>query len=466
MSLRPGTNRTGDEEDEYFSDGLADELLNVLAKIQGLRVVGRTSSFQFKGRNEDLRVIGRRLNVATLLEGSVRKTGNRVRISVHLVKVADGFHLWSESYDRTLDDILAVQDDIAQSVVKELRTTLMGEAPDSKAGAAAKADVAVAVRGRGESGEAYRLLLQGRYFVSRSTREDLLKGVGYLIEALQIDPSLALAWAELSGAYAIEAGYGWYPVDAGNERARKAAERALALQPDLAEGHVRLGAIQMNYDRNWKAAEESFRRALEVAPGNAFVLRLAGNLLSNLGRLEEAISLYRRAVEQDPLSPVGYQSLAITYHLAGLEREAEEAYRMSLELAPNRMGTRYGLALVLLALGRHDEAIALAAKEPEEVFRLWSSAVILHAQGRRAESDATLQELIDKYADGGAYQIAEVFAARGEVAAAFEWLERAYEQRDGGLAEMKPEPVFRSLHADPRWKAFLVRVGLEEEATA
>ncbi|HEU4333112.1 MAG TPA: protein kinase [Candidatus Eisenbacteria bacterium] len=461
IAVLPFANRSLAEEDEYFSDGLADELQSVLAKIPGLRVVGRTSSYQFKGTTEDLRVIGRKLGVATLLEGSVRKTERRVRISVQLVQVSDGFQLWSGTYDRTLDDILAVQDDIAQSVLKELRATLLGDVEDSRAGAAAIADVAAAARGRGAGGEAYRLYLQGRYFVNRNTREDLHRGIGYLIEALQADPELALAWAELAGAYAIEAGYGWHPVEAGHERARKAAERALALEPGLPEGHVRLGSIQMNYDRDWARAEASFRRALDAAPGNGIVLRLAGNLASNLGRLDEAIALYRRALDRDPLSPAAYQSLAITYHAAGHLREAEEAYRMSLELAPQRVGTRSGLGLVLLAQGRVPEACAIAEEEPEPVFRLLSTSIAHHAAGRRAESDERLRELIGSYAEGGAYQIAEVHAARGEADAAFEWLERAYEQRDGGLVEMKPEPAFRALHADPRWKAFLARMGLE-----
>ena len=460
IAVLPFVNRSPDEDDEYFSDGLGDELLNVLTKIPGLHVAGRTSSYQFKGKSEDLRIIGRKLNVATLLEGTVRKSGKRVRISVQLVQASDGYHLWSQSYDRMLDDILAVQDDIAQSVVKELRTTLLGEEPDSKAGAAARADVASAGRGRGGSGEAYRLLLRGRFLVNRGNHEDLTKGVGYLIEALQLEPTLALAWADLSAAYAMEAGYGWYPIDAGNERARKAALRALELEPDLPEGHMRLGAVQMNYDRDWPAAEASFRRALEAAPGNPSVLRLAGNLISNLGRLDEAIELYRRAVDQDPLSSAGYQVLGMVYHAADRLREAEDAFRMSVELGPSRMGVHYGLALVLLALGRREEALDEALLEREEVYRLWSSSVILHHLGRRDESEAALQELIRKYGDGGAYQVAEVYASRGEVEEAFRWLEKAYDQRDGGLSEMKPEPAFRSLHGDPRWNALLARVGL------
>jgi serine/threonine protein kinase len=464
IAVLPFANRSPDPEDEYFSDGLADELTNVLAKVPGLRVAGRTSTNRFKGKAEDLRDIGRKLHVTTLVEGSVRKSGDRVRVSVQLVKTSDGFQLWSESYDRTLDDIFAVQDSIAQSVVKALRTTLLGEATDSRAREAARADVAAAVRGRGSGGKAYRLFLRGRHFVHRSTPEDLRKGIGFLIEALQADPTLALAWAELSGAYAVEAGYGWAPIHAGIERARGAAERALALEPDLPEGLVRLGAIQMLYDRDFGAAEASIRRALACGPGIGIVLRMAGNLTSNLGKLDEAIDFYRRAADQDPLGAAAYHTLGITYHAAGRHAEAEEAYRTALELAPQRVGVHYGLALSLLARGRAEEALEETSREQEEVFRLWSSAVVLHALGRREESDGALGALIRKYAEGGAYQIAEVYAARGEVNEAFEWLERAYAQQDGGLVEMKPEPVFRSLHGDPRWATFLKRIGLPEDA--
>jgi serine/threonine protein kinase len=464
IAVLPFANRSPDPEDEYFSEGLADELTNVLAKVPGLRVAGRTSTNRFKGKAEDLRDIGRKLQVSTLVEGSVRKSGDRVRVAVQLVKASDGFQLWSESYDRTLDDIFAVQDSIAQSVVKALRTTLLGEATDSGAREAARADVAAAVRGRGSGGEAYRLFLRGRYFVNRSTPEDVRKGIGFLIEALQADPTLALAWAELSGAYAVEAGYGWAPIHAGIERARGAAERALALEPDLPEGLVRLGAIQMLYDRDFGAAEASIRRALACGPGIGIVLRMAGNLTSNLGKLDEAIGFYRRAADQDPLGAAAYHTLGITYHAAGRHVEAEEAFRTALELAPQRVGLHYGLALSLLERGRAEEALEETSREQEEVFRLWSSAVVLHALGRPEESDGALGELIRKYAEGGAYQIAEVYAARGEVNEAFEWLERAYAQQDGGLVEMKPEPVFRSLHADPRWAAFLKRMGLPEDA--
>lgn len=461
IAVLPFVNRSHDEEDEYFSDGLADELLNVLAKIRGLRVAGRTSSFQFKGRNEDLRVIGRKLNVATLLEGSVRRSGSRVRIAVQLVKAANGYHIWSETYDRTLEDIFAVQDDIAHSVVKELRATLLGGVDDSGASAVVTAEVAAASRGRGESGEAHRLYLQGRYFVDRGSREDTIRGIRHLREALEMDPNHALAWAELSRGYMNEANGGWGPVAEAYERAREAAERALGLEPDLAEGHARLGGIRKNHDWDWKGAEASYRRALELAPGNAVVLDGAGVLAESLGRIEEAIELLRRAVEQEPLNSASYSNLGLAYHGADRLAEAEAACRKAQELAPRRICTRSHLALILLDQGRSEEALAEAIQEPEEVFRLLALAVIHHAGGRGAESDEALGGLIEKHSQDWAFQIAEVYGARGEVEEAFAWLERAYEQRDPGFAYMIPDRMLHSLHGDPRWAGLLRKVGFE-----
>ncbi len=463
IAVLPFVNRSRDEEDEYFSDGLADELLNVLAKIRGLRVAARSSAFTFKGKGATVAEVGRALNVATVLEGSVRKAGNRVRIAVQLVKVSDGYQLWSETYDRTLEDIFAVQDDIAQSVVKELRTTLLGEEADSNASGKVRADVAAAARGRGESGEAHGLFLQGRYLIDRLGHEDITKGIDYLRQAVEVDPGHALAWACLSRAYSHEAGYGWTPVAEGYARAREAAMRALALEPDLVEGHLALGAIQILHDWDWKGADASHRRALELAPDRAEVLRAAGGLACDLGRLEEAIALGRRAIDKDPLSAGGHTSLGMSYRAAGFYSEAEKAYRRALEISPQRVATRMMLSLVLFAQGRSEEALTEAMNEPEEWARLATLAVLHHAVGRREESDRALQDLTEKYVADAALQIAAIHAARGEVDDAFAWLEKAYDQRDAGLAGIKREPVLASLHADPRWEAFLSKIGLAED---
>jgi tetratricopeptide (TPR) repeat protein len=423
-------------------------------------VAARSSAFTFKGKGATVADVGRALNVATVLEGSVRKAGDRMRISVQLVKVADGYHLWSESYDRTLEDIFAVQDDIAQSVVKELRTTLLGETADAKAATEASAQVTAAVKGRTADAEAHRLYLQARHFIGRHTRGDTARGIEYLTRALERDPQFALAWVELSGAHTNEVGQGWAPAKEGLEKAKEAAAHAVALKPELAEAHAQAGWIKMTYDWDWRGAEASYGEALRLAPGNAFVLRRVGWLAANLGRPDEAIGLYRRAIEQDPLSAATYHSLGMALDAADRFAEAEQAYRKVLELSPQRTAARAILGLNLLAQGRSDDAHAEGLQEPAPWARLWAMSIIEHAAGRGAAADAALRELCSKDPEGAAYNIAQVHAARGESDLAFEWLERAYLQRDPGLSEMKPSPLLRPLHGDPRWPAFLRKMGL------
>jgi len=376
--------------------------------------------------------------------------------------VADGYHLWSETYDRTLEDIFAVQDDIAQSVVKELRATLLGEDVGSDARGEVRAEVAKAARGRGTSPEAHRLFLLARYVIDRSTREDTAKAIGYLRQALALDAGFALAWAELGGAYAREANNSWAPVAEGYARAREAVARSLALEPELAEGHAQLGWIRMFHDWDWRGAEASYARALELAPGNVVVLRGVGVLAGNQGRLEEEIGLIRRVLQQDPLSAAAYHNLGITLHAADRFAEAEEAYRKTLELTPQAIDNHALLAQTLLALGRAEEALVEAQREPLEALRLSRVAIIHHAMGHRTESDAALREMIEKCAERAAYEVAEVHAVRGEADAAFEWLERAYARRQPWLTELKGNPHFRSLHGDQQWGAFLKKMGFNE----
>ena len=461
IAVLPFANRSADANDEYFSDGLADELLNVLAKIKGLRVTARTSSFHFKGKDTTIAEVGRTLGVATVLEGSVRKAGNHIRVGVQLVRVSDSSHLWSESYDRTLDDIFAVQDDIAQSVVKELRTTLLGEPPDSDASGQAKAEVAQAARGRTTDPEAHRLYLQARYFADHMNREDTARAIEYLEQALTLDPEFALAWAELGRMLARGAGLGWSPTDEGFRKAREAAMHALSLEPDLAEGHAQMASIQMNHDWDWRSAEHSLRRAMELAPGNDLVLRRAGNFALVLGRIEEAIRHYHSALARDSLNVATWNFLGLAYRAANRLEEAANAYRKAKELVPGAVLTSASLSLVLAAQGKGEEALAEAAGETAEVYRLWALAIVQHALGRRTESDEALRVLIERYAEGFAYQVAQVHAMRRETGAAFEWLERAYEQRDAGLSFLKVTPEFRNLHGDPRWLALIRKMGLE-----
>ncbi|MGE5179660.1 MAG: protein kinase domain-containing protein [Bacteroidota bacterium] len=462
IAVLPFLNRSRSEEDEYFSDGLADELLNVLTKIRGLRVAARASSFQFKGKNEDLASIGEKLNVATLLDGTVRKSGNRVRISVQLVKAADRIQLWSETYDRSMDDIFAVQDDIAQSVVKELRTTLLGEAPDSKATGEARAEVAEVAKGHGKNPEAHRLYLEGKYFVGRLTEEDNARAKKYLNEAIALDPTHAAAWAELARAYQHAGGYGWDPIDAAYQNSRTAAHRAIELAPDLAEGYLRLSAVQGMYDWDWKGVDASVRKAMELAPGNAETLRSAGMLAGRWGRFEEAEALLVEALQKDPLNPFAYNVLGHHYRFVDRFPDAERAYRKSIELQPQRIGTHHLLAIVLAAEGKDVEALEAAKQEPAEWARLTALAYVHCLGGRAAESEAALRELEAKHAVDSSFQIAAIHAARGDIDHAFHWLDRAVAERDSGVAQVKFEPIFRLLHDDPRWIAFLRTINLAD----
>ena len=460
IAVLPFVNRSPDKDDEYFADGLADELINVLAKIRGLRVAARSSAFTFKDKNVTVAEVGRMLNVAIVLEGSVRKAGNRIRITVHLVKVADGYHIWSESYDRTLDDIFAVQDDIAQSVLEELRIALLGGAADANASRAATDSVAAAVKGRSTDAEAYRHYLHGRFFGLRYTREDTTRAIEYLNEALSSDPHFALAWAELATLYTREADHSWVDTATSYGRARDAVMRALELEPDLAEAHSALAWIQLFHERDWRGAEASNRRALELAPGNAAVLRRAAVEASAFGRVEEAIDLCRQALAQDPLNSNVYHNLGVNLHASGRFAEADGAFRKALELSPQRSITHFHLALNLLVQDRHEEALSAAQKEPENWARLVAVAVIHHEAGRHSDSETALQQLVTSHQTHAALQVAMVYAARGERDHAFDWLERAYAQKDPGLSDIQTEPWFRSLQTDARWGAFIRKMGL------
>jgi tetratricopeptide (TPR) repeat protein len=297
--------------------------------------------------------------------------------------------------------------------------------------------------------------------VERLTPEDVTRGVGYLEEALRLDPDNAIAWVDLSRAHLNAAGHGWEPAETGVAAARDAARRAISIEPDLPEGYMVLGRVQLYFDWDWKAAKDSYRRAMELAPGNAVGIHGAGILAQNEGRIDEALELYRRAVEQDPLSSGAYSRLGTAYLSAGRLAESEVALRKSIELAPQRVTVRSALAHTLLAQGRLEEALEEAKLEGQRVYRLLALVAIYRAQGCATESEAALREMIETEADHGAFQIAVAYAARGEVGATFEWLERAYVQRDPGLAEIKGAVLLRSLHGHPRWGALMKKMGFE-----
>jgi adenylate cyclase len=462
IAVLPFVNRSVDEEDEYFTDGLVDEIINVLGKIRGLRVAARSSVFTFKGKQATVGEVGRALNVSTVLDGSVRKSGNRMRITVQLAKAEDGYHLWSETYDRSLDDIFAVQDSIAQSVVQQLRTTLLADADDTHTARETSAQVAAAVKGRTADAEAHRLFLQGRYFLDRRTQNDTTKGIDYLRLALDRDPGFALAWAELGRAYGSLGN--WEGPSNGTlyRQARESVDRSLALEPDLVEGHARLISMKVLFDWDWRGAEMSYRRALELAPDHAVVLHEGASLAITHCRFDEAIELSRRAVQCAPLSSEAYHLLGYVLDAAGRRTEAEPAYRKAIELAPQCAVVHALLALNLLDQGRGNEALVEALCEPVGMWKVRALAVIHHAAGRREEADAALSRLIEQYASDSAYQVAEVCSVRGEPELAFDWLDRAYAQHDSGLSELRSNQRFRPLHCDQRWSGLLRKLALDD----
>ncbi len=445
IAVLPFADLSPEKDQEYFSDGLAEELLNALAKIPELRVTARTSSFRFKGKNEDLHVIGEKLNVATVLEGSVRKQGNRVRISAQLIKVSDGFHLWSETYDRELTDIFAVQEEIARSVAAALKVTLLGgKAPSSP--------------GTGE--EAYNAYLQGRYCYQRSSRENLAKAVAYYQQAIRLDPRYAPAWTGLAEARSRQADWGYLPVGEAYRKAREAVERALALDTNLADAHAAMGWINMVYEWDWAAADTSYQRALTLAPGNATVVYDTAALHFILGHVEEALKFYREAAEMDPLNSQIRVDLARAAYYAGRFDEAVDTLQKTLELDPERPYAHALLGRVYLAEGHPQRALMEIEREPDLPWRLQGLALAFHALARAKEADAALEELVANYNAEFAFQIAEAYAFRGDTDRAFDWLERAYLQRDAGLPQLKGHPLLESLEHDPRYAALLKKMRL------
>jgi TolB-like protein/class 3 adenylate cyclase/Flp pilus assembly protein TadD len=466
IAVLPFVNMSRDEENEYFADGLAEELLNVLAKIKGLRVASRTSAWSFKGTRSDTPTIAQKLGVAHLLEGSVRKAGNRVRITAQLIEVATDSHLWSETYDRELTDIFAVQDDIAQSVVIELRRALFGASVAALGeGVAEKqvaSEVAQAAQGRGDDVGAYQLYMQGRAHVFRHTREDNARAIELFRLAVALQPDLALAWAGISMAYNQAIATGWVVPAEGYAQARAAAERALALAPDLVEGHVALGHVRASGDLDWKGADASFRRAIELAPGSAVGLSSASWLARAFGRIDDAIALARRVVELDPLSARSHYTLAQFLSESGVLDEAEAVLTPAQRLLPDGPRQHAVLGRIRLYQGRHAEALDEFEQEKVDWERKTGIAFAFFGLGRRAEADAALEDLVVHDAGTSAIQIAEIHAFRDETDAAFHWLERAFVQHDHGVSLLRGSAIFRRLHDDPRWLPYLAKIGIAD----
>jgi TolB-like protein/class 3 adenylate cyclase/Tfp pilus assembly protein PilF len=450
IAVLPFVNTSNDTSNEYFSDGLAEELLNLLAKMPELRVAARTSSFSYKGRDVRIAQIGEELNVSHVLEGSVRKAGNQLRITVQLIQAEDGYNLWSERYDRRLDDIFAIQDEIASEVVAQLKIRLLNGVPTVKE----------------TDPEAYALYLQARHLSRQDTPLAYEQSISLYQQALEVDPDYAASWDGLATIYYNQAGSGLRPVDEGYRLAREAANRALAIDRAHAPAHASLGWIARDYDGDLAAAARHFERALELDPANTAILSAAARLAISLGRLDEAISVLENVVDRDPVNAVGHHSLSLTYRWAGRLDEAIASGHTALSLSPGRIGTKYLVGVALLLRGAPEAALAAIAQESLEPWRLTGLVMVYHALGQASESDLALAELIDKYEQGRAYNIAYVLAFRGEVDRTFEWLDKAVQHKDPGLSQIHSQNLFSNIHDDPRWLPFLESIGKSPEQLA
>ncbi|MHC4093137.1 MAG: tetratricopeptide repeat protein [Planctomycetota bacterium] len=445
--MLPFADLSPEGDQEYFSDGISEELLSLLVKIPGLLVSARTSSFSFKSQNLEIPEIAERLNVAHVLEGSVRKAGNEVRITAQLIRAADGFHVWAESWDRSLDDIFAIQDEIAAEVVAQLKITLLGGAPTVAA----------------TNPDAFALFLQARHVGRQQTAEGYEQANALFLQALEIDPDYAAAWAGLASNYGNQATFGLRPPDEGFRLAREAADWALAIDPEFAEVHAELGGMSMIYDGDLAAAARHYERALELAPTDTEIVTTAGLLASNLDRLDESIAIWEYAVARDPVNSNAHMALGAAYRAAGRLDEAIASHRTALSLSPGRLGAQYNIGQDLLLMGELEAALAAIEQESFEAYRLIGLSLTYHALGQAAESDAALRELIDRYEQTAAYNIAYVLAFRGEADRAFEWLDKAVKYNDTGLSEILSVHLFANIQDDPRWLPFLESIGKSPE---
>ncbi len=447
IAVLPFVDLSPAKDQQYFSEGVAEELLNALAKIPGLRVAGRNSSFQFAGKVADYRLIGQKLNVATILEGSVGKQGNRTKITTRLIKVSDGYQLWSETYHREMNDIFAVQEEIARAVSGALKVTLAG-------------GKGVTPAAKAPSAEAYNAYLQGRYFFERRTKANVEKVAGYFEQATRIDPNYAPAWAWLAESRSREAVTGSVDPKATYELARQAAQRALRLEPNLGDAHAAMAWIQQFDEWDWPAADASYQRALALAPGNATVISHAAVLARSLGRLDEAITLGRRAMELDPLNAGACYDAGLSFYTAGRRDDGAAAFRKVLELIPEREIVHFYLGRVHLADARPQQALSEMEREKHPSFRPMGLALAYHALGRKKESDASLAELIEKFGPAAQYFIAAVYAFRGEKDRAFQYLDQAYAARQPALVNFKSDRLMKNLAGDTRYAALLKKLKL------
>jgi TolB-like protein/DNA-binding winged helix-turn-helix (wHTH) protein/cytochrome c-type biogenesis protein CcmH/NrfG len=450
LAVLPFENLTGDPNKEYLADGLTEETISQLGRLnpEQLGVIARTSVMGYKHKDERLDQIGRDLSVQYVLENSLRESGNHIRLTAQLIQVKDQTHLWSQDYDYLAKDILSVQDDVAKAVAREIRLRL---------GSQEQADFA---RSRPANPDAFDAYLQGYYFFQRNTDKDTEMAVKYFERATQLDPSYALAWVWMSRVRNWQANVGLVPGEEGHRLAREALDRALALNPNLPEAYAQMARVKQQVDLDWAGADTAIRRACALEPADPDIGRLAASSAIIMGRVGEAIRLAHRAIDLDPLNAESWATLSEIEYLTGELDQAAVHSHKALELSPDVWTGHSMLSEIYIAQGRPQDALHEIDLVRSDLVRGSLYPVAYHALGRKQESDAALSEFIAKYHADAAYQIAAVYAFRSQSDEAFEWLERAYAQRDSGLIETKMDPLLKNLRKDPRYIALLKKLNL------
>ncbi|TDI81107.1 MAG: tetratricopeptide repeat protein [Caldithrix sp.] len=458
VAVLPFVNVSPEKENEYFSDGMTEEIIDALTKVEGLRVVSRTSVFAFKGKDQDIRKIGEQLNVSHVVEGSVRKAGNRVRITAQLINIADGYHLWSERFDREMEDVFTIQEEIAHMIVNALKIKLVH-----------KAETPLVERST-ENIKAYNLFLKGRYCWNKRTEAALKQCVNYFEQAIEIDPDYMLAYCGLADAYALLgiAEYGALPPMEVMPKAKAAAVKALEIDNTLAEAQTTVAHVKAFFDWDFTGADKEFNRAIELNPNYPFSHHWYALYLSAMERHDEAIAEEKRAQELEPLSLIINKNVGTIFYYARKYEQAIEQYKKALELDPDFARTHFFLGLAYISNSMFEEAIAEIKKaitfsgENTVMLALLASAIAM--SGKKDEATKILKDLKKRLKRGyvPSFNLAILYMGLDEKASAFEWLEKAYQERSSWLVSLKVEPILDGLRSDPRFTALLKKVGLEK----
>ncbi len=451
IAVLPLANESGEASQQYFSDGISEDLITALAQISGLKVIGRSSAFLFRNSKEDSPSIGEKLGVAHLLEGSVRRSGDLIRVTAALISTADGSTQWSERYDRPYKDLFALQDEITRAVAQVLKTKLLpgeyaaeqGERPPSG------------------SLEAYNALIQGRFYAFRQAEADLRKSIGFFEQATELDPRYALAWSHLSRALTdLSSAYlEGAPAKEAYDQAREAADRALALSPELTDAYLAQGALRLRADFDWHGAEVDYRRALALAPNDATAKFELGIVRATFGDLTQAIELTRQAIGTNPLGDIVYNFLAVYLSALNRPEEAESAIRRAIELRPGAESYHYLLSIIEVQRGNAQAALMAAQKETG----IWQDVALAIARQigtDRNAADAALKTLIEKDGSLAPFQVAEVYALRNDAKETFDWLDRAWSSHDPGVQTLLYDALILRFKGDPRFATFCRKVGL------